>query len=85
MACRSGCPTPGAHRTWGECASGVGTMFVQSAKGLDMSGEKRLRAESDAYRAARRQGIQPDGTRMAQIQKAVELSDKHGKPYGATQ
>jgi hypothetical protein len=59
-------------------------MFVQSAKGLDMGAEKRLQAESDAYRAARRQGIQPDGTRMAQVQKAVELSNKHGKPYGAS-
>jgi hypothetical protein len=59
-------------------------MFVQSAKGLDMSAEKRLQAESKAYREARKQGIQPDGTRMAQIQKAVELSNKHGKPYGAS-
>lgn len=82
MACRSGCPTQD-HRSWGECAAGIGTMFVQSAKGLDMSAERKLQREADAYRSARRQGIQPDGTSMAKIEKAVQISDKTGKPYGA--
>jgi hypothetical protein len=36
----------------------------------------------DAYRAARSQGIQPDGTKLNKIRKAVELSDKVGAPYG---
>ncbi len=40
-------------------------------------------AELKAYRSAREQGIQPDGTSMKQIQKAVEISNKTGKAYGA--
>lgn len=40
--------------------------------------------ELSAYREARRQGIQPDGTSMKAIDKAVRLSDKFGKPYGVT-
>lgn len=82
MACRSGCPTQD-HRSWGECASGIGTMFVQSAKGLDMTAEKALRRDADAYRSARRQGIQPDGTSYEKVQKALAISDATGKPYGA--
>jgi len=40
-------------------------------------------AELKAYKDARAQGIQPAGTSMKQIQKAVEISDKTGKAYGA--
>lgn len=40
-------------------------------------------AELKAYKNAREQGIQPAGTSMKQIQKAVEISDKTGKAYGA--
>ena len=39
-------------------------------------------AELKAYRSAREQGIQPDGTSMKQIRKAVEVSNKIGKAYG---
>ncbi len=40
-------------------------------------------AELKAYKDARSQGIQPAGTSMKQIQKAVEISNKTGKAYGA--
>ena len=40
-------------------------------------------AELKAYKDARAQGIQPAGTSMKQIQKAVEISNKTGKAYGA--
>jgi hypothetical protein len=40
-------------------------------------------AELKAYRSARDQGIQPAGTSMKQIKKAVEISNKTGKAYGA--
>lgn len=40
-------------------------------------------AELKAYKDARAQGIQPDGTSMKQVQKAVEISNKTGKAYGA--
>lgn len=40
-------------------------------------------AELKAYRSAREQGIQPAGTSMKQIQKAVEISNKTGHAYGS--
>lgn len=40
-------------------------------------------AELDAYADARAQGIQPAGTRMGQIQAAVEASDTIGRAYDA--
>lgn len=40
-------------------------------------------AELKAYKDARAQGIQPDGTSMKAVQKAVEISNKTGKAYGA--
>ena len=40
-------------------------------------------AELKAYKDARAQGIQPAGTSMKQIQKAVKISNETGKAYGA--
>ena len=42
---------------------------------------KAFNAELDAYKAARAQGIQPNGTSMAKIQEAVRASEVLGKPY----
>jgi ABC-type transport system substrate-binding protein len=80
MACRSGCPTPGEHRSWGECAQGIAVAFVGGATGT-YGQEKALQRNADAYWAARKQGIQPDGTSMKQIETAVALSDGMQKPY----
>ena len=44
---------------------------------------KKWDKELQAYRNARAQGIQPDGTSMKQIEKAVKISNQTGKAYGA--
>lgn len=44
---------------------------------------KKWHGELDAYREARDQGIQPEGTSMDAIQKAVEASEAMGKAYDA--
>jgi hypothetical protein len=44
---------------------------------------KKWDSELKAYRDARAQGIQPDGTSTAQIQKAVDVSNKTGHAYGS--
>lgn len=49
---------------------------------LNMSAKKWDR-ELAAYKNARAQGIQPDGTSMKQIEKAVRISNETGKAYGA--
>jgi hypothetical protein len=44
---------------------------------------KAFNAELNAYKEARAQGIQPNGTSMAKIQEAVKASEALGKPYNA--
>jgi hypothetical protein len=44
---------------------------------------KKWDNELSLYREARKQGIQPDGTSTAQIQKAMDVSDKTGHAYGS--
>ena len=46
--------------------------------------KKAHEGELEAYRNARLQGIQPAGTRLSQVQAAVENSERHGRPYDAT-
>ena len=43
--------------------------------------QKAWDKELDLYKQARSQGIQPDSTRTKDIQKAIELSNEHGKAY----
>lgn len=45
--------------------------------------KKSWNKELDAYKSARAQGIQPDGTSMEKIQKAVDISNKTGYAYGS--
>lgn len=77
--CRSGCLTQD-HANWGECARdanlSVGNATV--AKVLNHNAK-----ELNAYRDARKAGIQPASTKMADITKAVRLSDKVGKAVQA--
>lgn len=84
--CSSGCPTPGAHATWGECMRAKNTRvgWAASASGLDRTTEKKWDAELQLYRDARADGIQPAGTSTKKIRQARELSELTGKPFDAT-
>lgn len=80
MACSSSCPTPGAHSSWGQCVKAKGIQIGDIAgRQINLDGEKEL----DAYRAAVAQGIQPLGTKMAQVEAAVAVSDITGTAYRA--
>lgn len=83
MACRSGCKTQD-HSSYHECLrdAGVRTYLASPSKGLDGTAQKKWDAELAAYRAARRQGIQPDGTTRRKVEEAVRLSDAAGAAYG---
>lgn len=73
------------HATFGACirAKRVGVSWCRSASGLDATKEKKWDAELAAYKAARAEGIQPDGTTMGQITRARRVSDETGTAYGA--
>lgn len=73
--CRSGCKTQD-HANWGECAKAANFSITDP---LASAVSKQANAELGAYRDARKLGIQPASTKMADIQKAVRLSDKIGK------
>lgn len=83
MACRTGCKTKD-HASYHECLrdAGVRTYLASPSKGLDGTTQKNWDAELSAYREARRQGIQPDGTKKRLIEEAVRLSDQAGAAYG---
>lgn len=83
MACRSGCRTKD-HASYDAClkAANVRTYLASPSKGLDGTAQKKWDAELHAYREARRQGIQPDGTTARKVEQAVRLSDQAGAAYG---
>lgn len=83
LMCSTGCSTRD-HGSWGECirAKNAGIAYANSANGSDYTAQKKWDAELDAYRAARAEGIQPDGTTMPKIRAALEASDKAGAAYG---
>ena len=83
MACRTGCRTKD-HASYHEClrAAGTATYLASPSKGLDGTAQKRWDKELAAYRDARRQGIQPDGTTRRTVEDAVRRSDEAGAAYG---
>lgn len=77
MACRTGCRTKD-HESYGACLRDA------SIRLGDLTGERpKVTRELDAYAAARKQGIQPAGTTMAQTRAAVDASNKVGMAYDA--
>lgn len=84
MTCRTGCPTQD-HESWAACArdSGIRVAYANSAKGFDLTAQKRWDRELDEYGAARAQGIQPRSTKTADIRAAVDFSNKTGSAFTA--
>lgn len=82
--CRSGCPTQD-HSTWGECArqSNFRIAYANSAKGLDLTEQKKWDRELKEYADARAAGVQPKSTKTAHIRKAMDLSAKTGVAFDA--
>lgn len=85
MACSSGCLTPGAHKTWGECVRDKNLKSAVSIPGkdYDRSGQKAWDRRIDSYKQARSEGIQPASTRASDIKAAVQQSDATGTAFKA--
>lgn len=82
--CTSGCPTKDCE-SYAACLRGktVKVAYCNSANGQDYTAQKNWDRELDAYKDARRQGIEPAGTKMHQIENAVAISNEVGVPYRA--
>ena len=85
MTCSSGCATKD-HASYGECLRAKGATPVALTVHGDGFGRDRQKAwdrELDAYAGAVRQGIQPAGTSMREVQAAVEMSNMTGTAFRA--
>lgn len=83
VTCRSGCKTKD-HASYHEClqAASVGVYHVAVSRGFDATVQKKWDRELEGFRSASAEGIRPDGTTWAKIDKARRLSDKVGAGYG---
>ena len=84
MACTSGCATKDCE-SYAACLQGKGVKvaYANSAGGMDYSAQKKWDRDLDAYKDARRQGIQPATTKRKDVDAAVHMSNKTGAPYQA--
>lgn len=81
--CSSGCRTK-SHATFGECVRDKGLRVAYCGQGGgDATVQRNWDAGLQAYRDARQQGIQPKTTQIADVRRAVEISNATGKPFQA--
>jgi len=64
-------------------ASTVDLNAGEASTRLTMS-SKKWDNELALYRTARAQGIQPDTTKTKDIRRAIDISNRTGKPYGVS-
>lgn len=82
MACSSGCSTPGAHATFGECLRAK-NLEVADATARKFN-QSRYR-QSDRYVEARRAGLQPETVFKKDVDFAWKETERTGVPYRADQ
>jgi len=82
MYCRSGCREKN-HSSYAECLRAAN---VQQAATMNSPMQKyydTTKTELSAYRTARANGIQPEGTTMTKVRAAEEASRVLGRSYNA--
>lgn len=84
MACTSGCKTQD-HASYADClkAKAPKVGYCNEVKGVDYTREKKWEQRLTAYANARKEGIQPETTHSADIEKAVRISDQTGTAFRA--
>lgn len=82
VTCSTGCPTPGAHKSWGECVRSKRLQLSDIAAHED---NNIIYRASDMYREAREDGLQPDKVSVAAVTHARRVSEMSGVPYRADQ
>lgn len=76
--CSSACSSKD-HRTFGECMRSKNLQLNPNLS--DTGASKAWDRELEAYRKARKQGIQPSGTTMEKVRQAEEISQRTGQAY----
>jgi hypothetical protein len=72
VSCRTGCLTQD-HATWGECARAAN--FYTDVNPERLASRKAWDGELRDYADLRRQGVQPEGTRRHQVDRARRMAD----------
>lgn len=80
--CSGACQTKD-HRTFGECMRAKNLKLSPQINEAYGSSQKAWDKELDSYQSAVRQGVQPRGTKQAQIDHAMKQSDTTGVAYQA--
>lgn len=80
MPCSSGCPTPGAHASWGECVRSKALQVADVEAHKHNTGIYRAQ---DEYRRARNAGLQPESPFKKDVDAAWAITEATGKPYRA--
>jgi hypothetical protein len=80
--CSSSCLT-GGHKSWGECVRAKGVQLSPAVNGEYGARQKAWDKELDSYADARRQGVEPRGTKQHLIDEAMETSQATGVAYQA--
>lgn len=78
--CSSACVTR-EHRTFGECMRSKGLQLAPNLS--DTNTQKAWDKELDSYESARRQGVEPRGTKQHQIDEAMKQSEATGVAFKA--
>lgn len=82
--CSASCKTKD-HETWGDCvrSKSLKIAYAQSASGKDATVQKKADKNLEAYRNARKYGIQPKSTNPKDVQAAIRESDRTGTAFQA--
>lgn len=82
MNCRSGCPTKN-HGSYAECLQSANVRVAATINSPMSFAWDKTRTDTAAYAAARRNGIQPEGTTVEKVRAAEDASRVLGRPYNA--
>ncbi len=78
--CSSACITKD-HRTFGECLRAKGLNVNPNL--MHVNAQKKMDSELQAYRDAKRQGVQPASVTQSAVDQAMAISDKTGVAFKA--
>lgn len=82
MTCRSGCPTRD-HVSYSECLRSANVRVTATVGSALQPVWEKTKSDLSAYEAARRNGIQPEGTTRQKVREAEAASRALGRPYDA--
>lgn len=74
MSCSSACATQD-HKTWGECVRSKGLQLSPAVNDSYATRQRGWDRELDNYDSARRQGLNPAGTKQHHVDAAMKEAD----------